>query len=83
MFGDQDLIEQLRNLLKLEQFVNVHTQCRQRKQWGEEFEPWMHLHIDLAGPYQGQQFLIIIIIRVFCPKAGPSLQAEKPRLQFY
>ena len=23
-----------------------------------------------------------IIIRVFCPKAGPSLQAEKPRLQF-
>ena len=26
--------------------------------------------------------MIIIIIRVFCPKAGPSLQAEKPRLQF-
>ena len=24
----------------------------------------------------------IIIIRVFCPKAGPSLQEEKPRLQF-
>ena len=23
-----------------------------------------------------------IIIRVFCPKAGPSVQAEKPRLQF-
>ena len=22
------------------------------------------------------------IIRVFCPKAGPSLQAKKPRLQF-
>ena len=23
------------------------------------------------------------IIRVFCPRAGPSLQAQKPRLQFY
>ena len=26
--------------------------------------------------------IISIIIRVFCPKADPSLQAEKPRLQF-
>ena len=26
--------------------------------------------------------IIIIIIRVFCSKTGPSLQAEKPRLQF-
>ena len=26
--------------------------------------------------------IIIIIIRVFCPEAGPSLQAEKPRMQF-
>ena len=26
--------------------------------------------------------IIIIIIRVFCPRAGPALQAEKPRLQF-
>ena len=24
----------------------------------------------------------IIIIRVFCPRAGPSLQAQEPRLQF-
>ena len=27
--------------------------------------------------------IITIFIRLFCPKAGPSLQAEKPRLQFY
>ena len=26
--------------------------------------------------------IIIIIIRVFCPRAGPSLQAQEPRLQF-
>ena len=26
--------------------------------------------------------VIIIIIRVFCPRAGPSLQAQEPRLQF-
>ena len=26
---------------------------------------------------------IITIIRVFCPKAGPLLQAQKPKLQFY
>ena len=32
-----------------------------------------HLHLNIG----------IIIIRVFCPKLGPSLQAEKPRLQFY
>ena len=25
---------------------------------------------------------IIIIIRVFCPRAGPSLQAHEPRLEF-
>ena len=27
-------------------------------------------------------FIIIIIIRVFCPRSGPSLQAQEPRLQF-
>ena len=27
-------------------------------------------------------FRIIIIIRVFCPRAGPSLQGQEPRLQF-
>ena len=27
--------------------------------------------------------IIITIIRVFCPRAGPSLQAQEPRLQFY
>ena len=27
-------------------------------------------------------YFFLFIIRVFCPKAGPSLQAEKPRLQF-
>ena len=26
--------------------------------------------------------IIIIIISVFCPRAGPSLQAQEPRLQF-
>ena len=26
--------------------------------------------------------IIIIIIRVFCPRAGPLLQVQKPRLQF-
>ena len=26
--------------------------------------------------------IIIIIIRVFCPRAGPSLQAQEPKLQF-
>ena len=26
--------------------------------------------------------IIIIIIRVFCPRAGPSLQAQELRLQF-
>ena len=31
---------------------------------------------------QPQSTILHIIIGVFCPKAGPSLQAEKPRLQF-
>ena len=37
---------------------------------------------ERAARFIGLQIIIIIIIRVFCPKAGPSLQAEKPRLQF-
>ena len=28
------------------------------------------------------EFIIINIIIVFCPRAGPSLQAQGPRLQF-
>ena len=36
-------------------------------------EPRLQLYIII---------IITIIIRVFCPNAGPSLQAEKPRLQF-
>ena len=31
---------------------------------------------------QNTQIYIYIYHRVFCPKAGPSLQGEKPRLQF-
>ena len=27
-------------------------------------------------------YSIIIFISVFCPRAGPSLQAQEPRLQF-
>ena len=29
-----------------------------------------------------QELFIVIIIRVFCPRAGPSLQVQEPRLQF-
>ena len=36
---------------------------------------WVHKKIE-------NYIYIIIIIRVFCPNAGPPLQAEKPRLQF-
>ena len=34
--------------------------------------------------HKGQLFyiIIIIIIRMFCPRAGPSLQAQEPNLQF-
>ena len=37
-----------------------------------------------VGLYEGHiLFLVIIIIfRVFCPRADPSLQAQEPRLQF-
>ena len=31
---------------------------------------------------QEVSIVVIIIIRVFCPRAGPSLQAQEPRLQF-
>ena len=30
-----------------------------------------------------QPNIIIIIIRAFCPRAGPTLQTQEPRLQFY
>ena len=30
----------------------------------------------------GRTLMVMIIIRVFCPRAGPSLQAQEPRLQF-
>ena len=32
--------------------------------------------------YMYQYYTIVIISRVFCPRAGPSLQAQEPRLQF-
>ena len=34
---------------------------------------WFNKHI----------IIIIIIIKVFCPRSGPSLQTQEPRLQFY
>ena len=30
-----------------------------------------------------QKLFIVIIVRVFCPRAGPSLQEQESRLQFY
>ena len=33
---------------------------------------WLEIHV----------YIIIIIIRAFCPRAGTSLQAQEPRLQF-
>ena len=41
-----------------------------------------HFNLFLVIRQDYQHRSIIIIIRVFCPKTDPSLQAEKPRLQF-
>ena len=38
--------------------------------------------VKLQPRFLRLQWRIYIIIRVFCPKAGPLLKAEKPRLQF-
>ena len=38
--------------------------------------------MDIRTADSKVQGLYIIIIRVFCPKADPSLQAQEPRLQF-
>ena len=37
---------------------------------------------DVIGSLIDMHNLDIIIIRVFCPRAGPSLLAPEPRLQF-
>ena len=43
------------------------------------YYPWGHCVSWKLNSFTTSSF---IIIRVFCPRAGPSLQAQEPRLQF-
>ena len=38
--------------------------------------------VHMKCTFSHELFIVIIIIRVFCPRAGPSLQVQKPSLQF-
>ena len=44
--------------------------------------PYFCQQITLVMQTAHNMFIIIIIISVFCPRAGPSLQVQEPRLQF-
>ena len=53
--------------------AEIHLRNKLNKKWNK---------VDVLNCYSITKLgVFITIIRVFCPKAGPSLQAEKPRLQ--
>ena len=65
------------------QFHHGLTRSEIRKSQSS-FSPYIYIYISYIYIYKLYIYIhiYIIIIRVFCPKAGSSLKAEKPRLQF-
>ena len=67
-------------------YLTFHPLCRKRRWWPKMLKSVVKPNNDNNNNNNNcpLRFTLsnIIIIRVFCLKAGPSLQAEKPRLQF-